>query len=205
MAEPMVYIVDDDRDMRHSLVLSITVAGLAAQAFASGEAFLDAVPSRATGCVILDDRMPGLSGIEVQDRLGDLAMTLTVIFLTGYGTVRTCSTAFKAGALDFIEKPVHHELLISRVRAGLARSLEQQAQLRQRAEIRQQLGGLTRRERQVLECIRQGQSSSEIAALLGISPRTVDHHRHHMLSKTGARSVADLVRIATIERLEAGR
>lgn len=186
--EPVVFVVDDDPALRDSIALLVRAEGLAARTFDSARSFLDAWDRTEPGCLIVDLRMPGLSGLDLQERLAGDGDAPPIIFLTGYGTVPAAVRALKAGAMDFLEKPFDPDTLLARVRDALA------CDRRRRSDARR-LAALTRREREVLEQVAGGKPNKVIAAGLGISERTVEQHRAHGLRKIGLRSVAELVRL----------
>ena len=186
--EPVVFVVDDDPALRDSIALLARAEGLAARTFDSARSFLDAWDRAEPGCLIVDLRMPGLSGLDLQERLAGDADAPPIIFLTGYGTVPAAVRALKAGAMDFLEKPFDPATLLARVRDALA------CDRRRRSDARR-LAALTRREHEVLEQVASGKPNKVIAAGLGISDRTVEQHRAHGLRKIGLRSVAELVRL----------
>ena len=186
--EPVVFVVDDDPALRDSIALLVRAEGLAARTFDSARSFLDAWDRTEPGCLIVDLRMPGLSGLDLQERLAGDGDAPPIIFLTGYGTVPAAVRALKAGAMDFLEKPFDPDTLLARVRDALA------CDRRRRSDARR-LAALTRREREVLEQVAGGKPNKVIAAGLGISERTVEQHRAHGLRKIGMRSVAELVRL----------
>ena len=186
--EPVVFVVDDDPALRDSIALLVRAEGLAARTFDSARSFLDTWDRSESGCLIVDLRMPGLSGLDLQERLAGDTDAPPIIFLTGYGTVPAAVRALKAGAMDFLEKPFDPATLLARVREALARD-------RRRHSDARRLAALTRREREVLEHVASGKANKAIAADLGISERTVEQHRAHGLRKIGARSVAALVRL----------
>ena len=186
--EPVVFVVDDDPALRDSIALLARAEGLAVRTFDSARSFLDAWDRAEPGCLIVDLRMPGLSGLDLQERLAGDPDAPPIIFLTGYGTVPAAVRALKAGAMDFLEKPFDPATLLARVRDALA------CDRRRRSDARR-LAALTRREREVLEQVASGKPNKVIAAGLGISERTVEQHRAHGLRKIGLRSVAELVRL----------
>jgi two-component system response regulator FixJ len=191
-----VHVIDDDEAVRRSLAFLFETAGLAVCCHESAEAFLRLAPALKAGCVLTDLRMPGLDGLALQRRLGELGLHLPVIVMTGDGEVPVAVQALKAGALDFIEKPFDDATLLAAVRAALdadRRARERQAE---RDAIAARLAGLTPRERQVLERLVAGQPSKTIAHELGASPRTIEVHRARVMEKTGARSLSELVRLA---------
>jgi len=197
MSEPQtVFIVDDDDGVRESLAVLLEAGGFNVAQFSSGSAFLAAVKPAQNGCLVLDVRMPGLSGLEVQARLGELSVSLPVIIMTGHGDLKMAVQAMKAGAVDFIEKPYNPENLTAAVRAALSKSAESRAAAHQAGEVRQRLARLTTRERQVLDELVIGNLNKVIAFNLDISPRTVEIHRARAMDKMQARNLAHLVRLA---------
>jgi len=202
MAEPAwtVFVVDDDAAVRDSLAFLLEAAGFAVRTFDSAEAFLDALRPDWAGCLLTDVRMPGLSGVELQETLARRGVELPVIVMTGHGDVPLAVRAMKAGAVDFLEKPFDDAQLIERLRQCRAEDAARRARRAARAHRREALERLTPRERQVLACLVAGKPNKIIAAELGISPRTVEVHRARVLEKLEARSLPELVRIA----LEAG-
>ena len=186
--EPVVFVVDDDPALRDSVALLVRTEGLAARTFDSARSFLDAWDRSEPGCLIVDLRMPGLSGLDLQERLAGDDDAPPIIFLTGHGTVSAAVRAIKAGAMDFLEKPFDPATLLARVREALARD-------RRRRSDTRRLAALTRREREVLEQVASGRTNKVIAAHLGISERTVEQHRAHGMSKLGVHTVAALVRL----------
>lgn len=190
--EPKVHIVDDDEAIRQALTFLMKSEGLSSRDYASAEAFLAEVTPATQGCLILDVRMPGLSGLHLQQRLRQQHISLPVIIMTGHGDVAMAVKAMKAGAVDFIEKPFDNELLLQLVHSCLTQSREQVDQ----EECLQRLERLTKRERQVMDLLVEGNQNKVIAAKLGISPRTVELHRARVMEKLEARSLSDVVRIA---------
>lgn len=184
----LVFVVDDDPAVRDSIAMLVRAEGLEARTFDSARSFLAGWDRSEESCIIIDLRLPDLSGLELQERLAASADAPPVIFLTGFGTVPAAVHALKAGAMDFLEKPFDPGALLARVHEALARDRER------RSEIRR-LETLTRRERQILEQVAGGDTNKVIAANLGISVRTVELHRARGMHKLGVRSVAELVRL----------
>lgn len=196
-----VYIIDDDASVRDSLALMLGLAGYRTSVFADAEAFLAAWREDWTGCVVTDLRLPGRSGIELQAELRTRGSALRVIVITAHGDVSSARTAFRAEAIDFLEKPFDDRQLRAAIETAFAleqRRLEREQAGRVDAE---KLDRLTPREREVLDCAAQGLHAKEIAAKLGISVRTVEVHKTRIMEKLGVRNIAELVRFS----LGAGR
>jgi len=185
MRQSVVYVVDDDAAVRDSLSLLLESAGLCAAAFDSAQAFLAAHRAHQPGCLVLDVHMPGMDGLELQNELARRGELMPIIFLTAHGNVPETVRAIKAGAVDFLTKPVDGKLLLDRIRAAVAVS-ETAHQRKAR------LASLTQREREVLILAVAGRPNKEIARHLGISHRTVEVHRSHILSKMGAATLLEL-------------
>lgn len=195
MLEPTVYIVDDDNSVRDSLALLLNFRGFRTREFASGEAFLEAWKPEWRGCLLLDLRMTGMDGLALQQMLIDQGSRLPIVFLTGHGDIAQARTALKAGAVDFLEKPVDHESLFASVDEALLKDTQQQAEEQRLADLEGRLGRLSERERQVMERVVAGRHNREIAAELEISPRTVEVFKARMMEKMQARSVPELVKL----------
>lgn len=187
-----VYLVDDDDAVRGALARLLEGKGLRVKAFASAEEFLVRARPGQGGCLILDVRLPGASGPELQETLARQDIRLPVIFLTGHGDVSTSVRALKAGAFDFLEKPPDPAVLVERVRAALRLAAEQRRRHRANQAAQARLAQLTPREREIMPLVAQGYSSKEIGRRLGISHRTVELHRLHLMRKLGVRSVLEL-------------
>lgn len=191
--EQIIYLVDDDEALRDSLVWLLESQGFKVAAFASAEDFLKAWRPEFNGCLLLDVRMPGISGLELHERLKALYCTLPIIFITGHGDVPMAVAALKKGAVDFIEKPFNDTELLRLVSQCLAKEEEGRARRRQDAEVSRRLDQLTQREREVLDLIIIGKLNKQIADVLGISIKTVEVHRARVMEKMGAQSLAELV------------
>jgi FixJ family two-component response regulator len=196
-----VYIVEDDAAVRDSLSLMLGLAGYPTALFADAEAFLAAYRQDWAGCVVADLRLPGKSGLELQAELRARASSLPFIVMTAHGDVPSARTAFQAQAVDFLEKPFDHAQLRTAIENAFSR---EQLRLARAAELAK-LATLTGREREVLEHAAQGLHAKEIAAALGISPRTVEVHKTRIMEKLGVRNVAELVRFALGARAGARR
>lgn len=195
--EPTVHIVDDDAAIRRAMLRLLRSAGFAAVAHESAQAILNAAPSLPSGCILLDVRMPGMDGLELLARMGERGIDLPVIVLTGYGDVSTAVRAMKAGAVDFIEKPIDEGQLLGAIRTALA---DEKPGVRHGAVTRaaEQMALLSPRERQVLRAIADGRPNKLIAYDLGISVRTVEVHRAHVLDRLGVHNIAKAIRIAVL-------
>jgi FixJ family two-component response regulator len=192
---PSVYIVDDDEAVRGAVRFLIRSVGLAAQVYASAQEFLAAYDRRDPGCLLLDVRMPGMSGLDLQQELNRRGATIPVVFITGHGDVPMAVEAMQQGAFDFLQKPFRDQDLLDRVQRALARDAETRARLAARAEIRTRLATLTPRETEVMELVTHGKANKVAGAELGVSQRTVEIHRAHVMEKMRAGSLAELVRM----------
>jgi len=201
-ADRTVYIIDDDAAVRRSLVRLFRSAGIDAATYEAANAVLDDAPRLSSGCILLDLQMPGMDGIALLRRLGELGVRLPVIVVTGHGDVPTAVSAMKAGAIDFIEKPIDDELLLAAVDAALAEA-KPIARDREAARAAELIERLSPRERQVLDAIAIGRPNKLIAYDLGISVRTVEVHRAHMQERLGVRNIAEAIRISLMAALVA--
>ena len=193
---PFVFLVDDDADIRGSLARALELRGYVVRPFASAQDFLDTYDQGLSGCLLLDYGMPKMDGLQLQKRLRDMGSQLPVIFITGHGGVPESVEAMKMGAVDFLEKPFKQSVLIDRIEAALETDRRRRVAQMQTSGIVARFQSLTDREKEIslLLATRPGQNSSkEIAKLLGISPRTVDHHRARILEKMDVGTVAELV------------
>jgi len=194
--EKTVYVVDDDEAVRRFLRGLIQSVGLKVETFAAAQEFLDTYTAASPGCLLLDIRMPGISGLELQAELKRRAINIPIIILTGHGDVKVAVHAMKAGAVDFIEKPFSNELLLDAIQKAIGDSLRSGGTRVRRREIVQRVETLTARERQVLDMVADGQTNKGVARLLGISEKTVEIHRAKVMEKMHAKSLAELVRMA---------
>jgi FixJ family two-component response regulator len=194
--EPTVFVVDDDDAVRDSVMLLLKSVGLATEGYADGQAFLDAVDAKRAGCIILDVRMPGMSGMDLQKKLNESGSTLPIIFITGHGDVPMAVEAMRAGAEEFLQKPFRDQDLLDRVHTALQRDQDNRAATTQRQDVKDRVAQLTAREREVFEQLVDGKSTKQIAAAFALSPRTVEIHRSRVLEKMDVRSVAELVKLA---------
>jgi FixJ family two-component response regulator len=197
-APPTVFIIDDDQAVRDAVGLLLQTAGLMVETFPSAAVFLESTAVRRPGCLVLDVRMPGMSGLDLQRQLQQQGYRIPIIFMTGHGDVPMAIRAMKAGAFDFIEKPFQGEALLARVREALQLdALERRRQIR-RAAAAERMALLSPREREVLERVAAGQYNKVIAAELGISLSTVEIHRKRVMEKLQAGSLSDLIRMLAL-------
>lgn len=194
--EPTVFVVDDDPAMRDSLRWLLESVGLSVRTYATAAAFLADRDPGAPGCLILDVRMPGMSGLDLQEELGRRGTDLPTIVVTGHAEVPMAVRAVKAGAIDFIEKPFSDQLLLDRVRQAIEIDRQEREARERREEARRRVGHLTPREREVLDLVVVGKANKEIASALGLSPKTVEVHRARVMEKMEVDSLADLIRVA---------
>ena len=193
---PTVFVVDDDAAVRQSFEWLVGSVGLKTETYASARAFLEGYDPARPGCLVLDVRMPGMSGLELQERLAAQGITLPVIVVSGYGDVPTAVRVMKQGAVDFIEKPFSDQAMLDRIQASIERDLKARKDAAERASARSNRDTLTRREAEVMDLVILGRSNKEIARDLAISPKTVEVHRANVMKKMQADSLADLVRLA---------
>jgi FixJ family two-component response regulator len=194
-----VHVVDDDASMRTSLARLLSAAGYAVALYATAEEFLEVADPAIAGCILLDLRLPGASGLDLQRALAERGCLAPVVFLTAHGDLPTGVRAMKGGAVDFLQKPVAADELLAAIAAAIAREAETRRQREEQAEIRARADALSDREREVWLRVARGELNKQIAHDLGIVERTVKLHRAKAMEKLRARSTADLVRIA--ERL----
>jgi two-component system, LuxR family, response regulator FixJ len=201
---PTVFVVDDDQAMRTSLQWLIESTGMQVKTFESADAFLsNYYPGRA-GCLLLDVRMPGMSGLELQSYLAREGYQLPVIIITGHGDVGMAVKAMRAGAMDFIEKPFHDEDLLCSIQRALEVDQRQRLSRAARADILVRVADLTPREHEVMGMVTDGKANREIAVALGVTPKTVEAHRARVMEKMRAESLAELVRMVLIAGREEG-
>lgn len=190
-----VYVVDDDPAIRFAMQALMESVNLRQEIFASADEFLEKESQCRAGCLVLDIRMPGLGGLELQEELIARGSTLPVIFITGHGDVPMAVEAMQKGAVDFILKPFRDQELLDRIRDALQTDKRRRTELKQHADIEQRLEKLTKREREVFDLVVTGKPNKVIAFDLGVSQRTVEIHRARVMEKMQARSLADLVRM----------
>jgi len=200
--DAIVFVVDDDASMRHSTERLVRSLGFAIQTFASAREFLDGARFEKPGCLVLDVHMPGLSGLDLQRELGHRGVEIPTIFLTGHGDIPMTVRAMKAGAVEFLTKPVKSRVLLDAIRAAIERAQVSYQARREVDALRERYERLTPREREVLPLVVAGLLNKQIASELAASERTVKFHRAHIMKKMQAESLAELVRMAG--RLELG-
>jgi len=201
LVNAVVHVIDDDENVRHALAFLLTTAGMAVRVHESGTKFLEQAGNLQGGCILTDIRMPGIDGLALQRRLIELGVRLPVIVMTGHADVPLAVEAMKSGAVDFIEKPFDDEVLLAAIRMALGRYDKEGRLDAEIAQITAKLNGLSVRERQVLNGLLAGHPNKTIAFDLDISPRTVEIHRANVMTKMGASSLSDLVRMAILAGL----
>ena len=204
-ARPIVHVVDDDADVRDVIAKLVESVGLAAKAFSSAQEFLSSYDGSRPGCVVLDLRMPVMTGIEALTRFAERDIRLPVIMLTGHGDVPSAVRSLKRGAADFIEKPFNPQQLLERIQAAVADDAAR-AEADQHSEtLELRFSALSPREKEILDLVIEGRTSKQIARHLGISDKTVDVHRTNLMRKVGVNSVAKLVKLAVTARKNSRR
>lgn len=192
---PVVHVVDDEPEVRHALALLLRSVGLASRTYASGPEFMSQYEGTAPGCLVVDVRLPGMSGLDLQERLAGAGIALPVIVMTGHGDIAMAVRAMRAGALDFIEKPFHDQAMLDRIHEAIERSRQQHDVAGERAELERRYASLSEREKQVMAQVVEGRPNKLIADRLGLSTRTVETHRAHIMEKMQATSLSHLVRM----------
>jgi len=195
MAEvkPQVFIVDDDQGVREAIKILMRSIGVGSETFPSADDFLKAHSPDMSGCIVLDVRMPGMSGLELQEQLVSLGSTLPIIFVSAHGDVPMAVEAVKAGALDFVQKPFRDQELIDKIQVAFTENARVREKLRDRSRITERIASLTPREHEVMEMVVEGKANKVIAIDLGLSQRTVEIHRARVMKKMEADSVSQLV------------
>lgn len=194
--ERLIHLVDDDEAIRRSAGFMLKTSGHRVLTYESGDALLKGTSSLEPGCILLDIRMPGMDGLQVQQALRDKGIALPVVIMTGHGDVTLAVQAMKAGAVDFIEKPFEKAVLLDAIQLAFERLNRSQAAKERASEAHVRLQALTQREREVLDGLAQGLPNKTIAYDLGISPRTVEIHRANLMTKLEVRSLSEALRIA---------
>lgn len=193
--EPTVFVIDDDEAVRDALSVHLDLAGLPVCTFSSAADFLAAIDPEQGGCAVIDIRMPGMDGLSLQQEMIRRSLTLPVIIITGHGDVPAAVAAFRAGALDFLQKPFNEDQLIERVREAMERDRRGRRLHLETAEVRRRYELLSPREREVMELIAQGHANKVIAIRLDIGVRTVETHRAKVLEKMGVKSASEVARM----------
>jgi FixJ family two-component response regulator len=202
---PVIHVIDDDETVRHSLRWLLESLKHDVQTYPSAHEFLSAYDPVQPGCLVLDVRMPDISGLQLQEILAQRQIRIPIILITGHGDISMAVRAMKAGAFDFIEKPFNDQTLLERVQQGLATDARQRREAAQREKISERLGSLTPREVEVLDGVVSGKSNKLIAAELGISIKTVEVHRAHVMDKMSVTSVAELTALCVTAGLYKGK
>lgn len=195
MLEPVVFLIDDDFAVRDALSLLIKSIGLKVILFEHPQSFLDSYDPSQVGCLVLDIRMPGISGLTIQEILNEKGYSIPIIFITGHGDVTQCTRAFKAGAVDFLTKPIDEQALLDSLQAAIKLSIQLHRQSEINAELQQKLKRLTDRENDVLHLVVEGIPNKVIADKLKVSTRTVESHRAKIFEKLEVNSLAECVKI----------
>lgn len=191
--EPTVFVIDDDRAVRDSLSWLIESIDLKVEAFATAQAFLESCEPARPGCLVLDVRMPGMSGLDLQDQLGPNGITLPVIIITGHADVPMAIRAMKAGAFEFVEKPFNDQTLLDRIQDAIRHDADKRHEAAGKLETEVRISTLTPREREVMDAVVAGSSNKQIARELGVSSKTVEAHRANVMGKMRAESLSSLV------------
>lgn len=199
-AETTVFIVDDDPAMRNSIEFLVDSVGLRSRSFASAQDFLDDASQDVPGCLLLDVRMPGISGLDLLEQLAERGFVLPVIIITGHADVPMAVRALKSGASEFIEKPFNDQALLDKVQQALERDAEHRRTRADRAVILRRLDTLTPRETEVMELVVSGKANKEAASILGLSEKTIEVHRSRVMKKMEASNAADLIRMVLESR-----
>ena len=202
MSNPKVYIVDDDEAVLDSVRLLLRSVDYDVETFSSAKAFLEQAPHIRAGCLLLDVRMPGMSGLDLQQQLRQRGVPIPIIFITGHGDVPMAVQAMQAGAFDFLQKPFRDQDLLDRIAEALTLDQNRRNNQLHMDDVRERLEQLSPREREVLDLVTKGQANKVIALELNLSQRTVEIHRARVMEKMEARSLADLVRMMLL--IEAG-
>jgi RNA polymerase sigma factor (sigma-70 family) len=192
---PVIMVVDDDSGVRNAMRHLLKSVGLECALYASAQEFLAAYQPGQPGCLVLDIRMPGMSGLELQQQLNLRGAVIPVIFMTGHGDIPMAVEAMQHGAFDFLQKPFRDQDLLDRIQKAIVKDAEQRQSLGEHERIKAHLESLTAREREVLDLMTEGKQNKVIAQDLGVSPRTIEIHRARVMEKMNAQSVAQLVRM----------
>ena len=193
-----LYLVEDDADVREALALLLRTAGMDVEAFPNATAFLGKLATLQPGCIIADIRMPAISGLQLQERLREQSCNWPIIIITGHGDINACRRAFKAGAVEFLTKPVDEHDLLEAIESAMSIHGRRSAQDAEAAEAKALLSHLTSRELEVLDMVARGWATKEIATALEVSPRTVEAHRSNIAAKLGTTSVAEMAQLVML-------
>jgi RNA polymerase sigma factor (sigma-70 family) len=191
---PLIYLIDDDKAVSQGLSLLIRTVGLRVETFAEPEAFLSAYDPNSIGCIVLDIRMPGMSGLEVLENLANAQVTHPVVMITGHGSVDLCRRAFKSGAMEFLQKPIDDQLFLDTLQKAVKQHIATRERQRASRETQQKFERLSEREHEVFAMMAEGLTTKQIAKELGLSPRTVETHRAHLFAKLEVESLVQLIR-----------
>ncbi len=202
--DPTVLLVDDDQKMRESIEWMLQKEGISVEAYSTPKAFLDCYDPDRPGCLVLDSKLPGMTGVELRNALERLGGRHPFIVISEYGDVSNAVEAMRTGAIDVIQKPFSRQAFLTRVRQAIDRDAENREQREKQRALRERLQSLTPREREILDLVVDGELTKIIAQKLGIRPKTVEVHRSHITSKMGVDSTAQLVRIVIEQKLSAG-
>jgi len=194
-SQPVVYVVDDDEGMRSGMEFLLKANDLRVESYPSAEAFLEGIGEHPRGCVLLDVRMPGMNGLQLQETLRGRDIRLPIIIVTAYGNIPMAVRAMRNGAVDFIEKPCDSNELLARLQKAIELDSDQAQSVEKASEVKKRMASLTTREHEILDCVVAGMLNKQIAEELGIALKTVENHRAHMMSKMEASCAADLVRM----------
>ena len=201
--EQIVYVVDDDEDIREGFSLLLETVGQRYRVYSSAIEFLESFHVEMSGCLVLDIRMPRMSGLELQQKLGEQGSGLPIIFITGHGDIPMAVEAMRRGALDFVRKPFREQNVLDRINEALDLDAGKRKILLDRQQVLDRMGNLSEREREVLELVALGKMNKVVAADLGISERTVEVHRANVMKKLGVETLAQLVRVKITAELQA--
>lgn len=195
-SQPVVFFVDDDPDLLRDAKLLFDSVGMPCETFATADEFLEGYSPRPSACLVLDIRLPGMSGLELQEKLAELKISIPIIMITGHADVQMAVTAMRRGAFDFLEKPFRDQVLLDSINEALAANSQSQHSSRKHSAVAEKWASLTPREEEVARLVVSGKPNKVSAYELGVSQRTVEIHRARVMRKTGAQSLADLVRMS---------
>lgn len=194
-SDQQVFIVDDDADVRDSLTELLSSVGIKTETYKDGNEFLHSFDSKQSGCILIDVRMPGISGIELQQKLKELGATMPIIIMTGHGDITMAVQAMKEGAFEFLQKPFRDQDILDTIAKAMEEDESNREKYKLKEDLQRRVENLTARERQVIDKVLEGKANKVIARELDISDRTIEIHRSHAMQKLGATSVAEMVKI----------